>query len=179
MKSEDTATSPSGFTVLSQKNRVLLIFVGSVVLIGYIGLNIFVYQYAKKTKKNEPTLAMNTQVLPTPTPLPLTSAGVYQFSISGGSEGPKLISKGVLNPVDPPVGGQQNLEVTTVNGAEHIVAIIKTDTKEKTIALSKSGSNPTVWQGSWTMDDQYSYIYTIEVKGSVGGKETVLPITFR
>lgn len=183
---KQSAHSPSASHTFFNQNKTTLIIIGALIVILYIGLNVGIYMYSKTMKQksggNLPgstvTSALQT-VTPTPTPAPLNSKGIYEFTVSTGGGKKGLITRGKLNPVDPPAGGKQEFDVTASKGAENLKVILKTDTKEKTIPLTKDAAKPDVWRGSWTMDDTYFYVYTVNVNGSLDGKEVNFPITFR
>lgn len=155
--------------------------VGGGIVVFFIGLNVLSNHVGrslvdKRISKIQPS---SVPMTPTPTPRPLTSKGVYKFSIMGGEGKQGLIKGGVITPVDPVFGGKQEMELTVTTGAQRIYVILLTDTKEKKVALTKDPSKPDVWRGSWTMDDTYSYIYTLTVQGTIGGDVVTVPIMFR
>lgn len=168
-----------------EQKRLVFIATAVFVTIGYLALNIGIWLYAKnrssKLETDSTSAAVNQSptASPTPTVPPLSSKGTYKFTVSAGGDTPGLITSGVLNPVDPPLGGKQEFEVTTAEGAENVVITLTTDTKEETIPLTKDSQKPNSWRGSWNLDDSYLYKYTLKVQGTVNGNTRSVPIMFR
>jgi len=184
---ENSVPSPisSSITPKPSKKRMFII-AGIVIVVLYVILNIGIFSYVRSSKKisygGRAQVVRDASVkssTPTPTPHPLTSKGLYKFSISAGKEKPTIMTKGMINPIDPEIGGKQDLELTAVSGAKNLTATLTTDTKKQTVLLTKDPEKPDVWKGSWIMDDTYSYIYTLNVSGTVGGNEVNFPFMFR
>lgn len=178
----------SGFSSQSSQRKVqkksIRIAIIVLAIIGYVALNLGIWLYAKnKSAKPQITTqpgAVNQppSALLSPTVPPLASKGRYKFTVSAGGK-PTLITAGILNPVDPPMDGSQEFEVTTVEGAKDVSIVLKTDTKEKTQPLIRDPQKPNVWRGAWVLDDTYFYLYTLEVQGTVNGSMLTIPIMFR
>ncbi len=166
------------------QKKTAIIAIGSAVVILYVALNIGIWLYARNKsaapQSSQPQITENQSptASPTPTIVPLSSKGKYKFSVSAGGK-PGLITSGILNPVDPPMGGTQEFEVTAVPGATALSVVLKTDTKESPQTLTPDPQNPNIWRGSWTLNDTYSYVYTLNVKGTVNGNSLEIPIMFR
>jgi len=169
-----------------QKKTLSTLSVG-LIAIGYIALIFGIWLYAKDSSQ-KPPLALSSEtfilphsVTPTPTMVPFvvkstSSNGMYEFAILAGGDTPAPISGGALNPVDPPMGGKQNFEVTTIKGAKNVTITLTTDTKEKTIRLTKDRQQPNLWRGAWNVDDSYHLTYILQVQGTVNGATFDVPI---
>jgi len=184
---KDTAISPLLFKKLAGQKKQVFIWIGVLIAIIYVAINIGIHLFGRtvalsgqnRAKKGASQPSGPTSPTLTPTPRPLLSKGLYKFSVSTEEGKLGIVLKGNLNPVDPPYGGKQDLEVTTPDGAENMSVTVITDTKKNTVSMTKDPAKPNVWTASWTMDDTYSYVYTVEVNGVVGGKSDSLPIHFR
>lgn len=120
------------------------------------------------------------KIMPTPTPLPkpLTSRGMYEYAVSGGSDREPAFVKGVFGPVDAANGQRQTLDVwiKSRGTASSVTAVLKIDHSEKKLTLTKSEETDgqSKWSASWTLDDTHDYVYTVEMtaKNSAGAQNS-------
>jgi len=181
----ENADPPPILPVKKERMPPHLVAIIILAALGYLGLNIGIWLYARNRPevsqpiKSSETVIQTPSVHPSPTAVPLASTGRYEFTVSAGGGKSVLVLAGVLDPVDPPMGGKQDFEVTTVKEAEDVVILVTTDTKEKTIRLTKDRQKPNRWRGSWELDDSYLTKYSLNVQGTVNGTMLVVPITFR
>jgi len=178
MEKSSEQPQPIPSPVSNHKKAIIIIF-GIFIIILYIILNVTVWIVAKNKKQGTKPGQTAGSLTPTPTPRPLISRGTYDFSVSTGGGTASLISQGKIDPIDPIIGNSQSIEITSIPNADKLQVKIQTDTKVQIIPLSKSPSFPQVWTGSWTMNDTYSYVYTIPVSGDVNGKTVSVPMMFR
>lgn len=164
-----------------EKRRVAFVG-GGIVIVLFIILNIVMYRSGRLYERNKQqtnNLALAPTATPTPTPLPLICKGMYEFSVSSKSD-TLFIKRGVLSPCDPPHDGEQLLQImTNGNPVSNIQVVLQTDTKKRSVSCIQNDAQKEVWNCKWVMDDSYDYTYSIGIKGELGAKEVMLPMTFR
>ncbi len=115
----------------------------------------------------------NLSAVPTPTPTPTASPrkvphGKIDFAISQSDKTVPQLGKGSIDPIDVAQGGTQTVIVAVKNAqpVTGVTAILKTDHQiSSPVALSLISGTATdgQWQGSWTVNDTYTYLYHLKL----------------
>jgi len=166
----------------SKKFKIIIVSVIGIII--FIGLNIAVFNYAKKTGKK---LAHNNISVPiptpTPTPYPFNVHGKIEFTITyGKKEGPKF-TECFIDPFDAKIGKAQtfSLNVSSATPVSSMSATWKTDTKEREIPMTLKEGTKTKgrWEAVWNVDDTILYRLYLIAKASDDKTTNVYELSLR
>lgn len=162
------------------------ILVGAIVSV-IIGINYLAPGLLEKIgiKKNkEENGATNTWEPYKPSPRPLAH-GKQTYLVSGSKTGAPKATEVVIDPLDPAQNASQSVTVKVISLEGTPVSEVEvkmiTDNKQKAYPLKLiSGTNlDGTWQGTWTLEDSYDYLYQAAIKAKNTKSDWTVTLTFR
>lgn len=167
---------------------VFLLVLSSAVIIGatyiFLSPNISLKDLFKGKEKVEVNGEKNISTTYKPSPRPLAS-GKQTYLVSGSKTGAPKATEVVIDPLDPAQNASQTVTVKVISldgtPVSEVEVNMITDNKEKTYPLKLvSGTNlDGSWQGTWTLEDSYDYLYQAAIKAKNAKSEWTVTLSFR
>ena len=168
----------------TQKRQVIVVSLVVVGCIVFVGINAFAYLMGRKASEGKFVQYRTGKValpVPTPTPRPLLSKGMYEFSVSSkGDKSPGFVS-GSFGPVDADKPSRQTLIINFGKpDVKKVTATLISDTKKTPYVLAADPDDKRSWGVSWTLSDTHDYIYTVSIDAEdESGAKNNLTLTYR
>ncbi len=134
-----------------------------------------------KTDQNLETQTPSPFPTPTPRPIPHGKTG---FSVSQADKTKPQFGRGNIDPYDPSQGSKQTVTISVKDEQPitQVTAILKTDnvvSQPYPFQLISGSTTDGQWQGSWTVDDTYLYIYNLVLEATSSRGQSTVEITLR
>jgi len=143
-----------------------------------------VYIFLSPKGKVEVNGEKNISTAYKPSPRPLAS-GKQTYLGSGSKTGAPKATEVVIDPLDPAQNATQTVTVKVISldgtPVSEVEVNMITDNKEKAYPLKLiSGTNlDGSWQGTWTLEDSYDYLYQAAIKAKNTKSEWTVTLSFR